>query len=289
MPELATARQADLDATGASRFATTDDGLRLHVLDAGGDGRPLLVLPGITSPAVTWRFMTGPLAAAGHRVLLADLRGRGLSGAPAEPRYALADYADDVAAVVTGLGLERPLVLGHSLGARIAAAFAVAHPDLAGPLILVDPPLSGPGRDPYPTTRAQFLEQLHAAEAGTDADGVARFYPGWPEAERALRARWLPTCREDAVTATHAGFEQEDFLPLWRQLAGEPVLIRGGDSPVVTDAGLAELEAARPSAVTLTVAGAGHMVPWDRPDAFAAALLPHLRRDMNTTSRGAST
>ena len=284
MPELATARQADLDIAGESRFATTGDGLRLHVLDAGGGGRPLLVLPGITSPAVTWRFMIDTVAAAGHRVLIADLRGRGLSDAPAEPRYALDDYADDVAAIVTGLELERPLVLGHSLGARIAAAFAVARPGLAGQLILVDPPLSGPGRDPYPTTRAQFLEQLQEAEAGTDAAGVARFYPGWPEAERALRARWLPTCREDAVLATHAGFEQEDFLPLWRQLAGAPVLIRGGDSPVVTDAGLAELEAALPGAVTLTVAGAGHMVPWDEPDAFAAALLPHLRRDMNTTS-----
>jgi N-formylmaleamate deformylase len=284
MPELATARQADLDVAGESRFATTGDGLRLHVLDAGGGGRPLLVLPGITSPAVTWRFMIDTVAAAGHRVLVADLRGRGLSDAPAEPRYALDDYADDVAAIVTGLELERPLVLGHSLGARIAAAFAIARPGLAGQLILVDPPLSGPGRDPYPTTRAQFLEQLQEAEAGTDAAGVARFYPGWPEAERALRARWLPTCREDAVLATHAGFEQEDFLPLWRELAGAPVLIRGGDSPVVTDAGLAELEAALPSAVTLTVAGAGHMVPWDQPDAFAAALLPHLRRDMNTTS-----
>jgi N-formylmaleamate deformylase len=221
MPDAAL--QADLDALPAASRFVDSDGVRLHVLDYGGDGRPLLVLPGITSPAVTWDFAVRDLGDV--RPLVLDVRGRGLSDR-APGRYALEDYAGDTAAVVRGLELDRPIVLGHSMGARIVAAFGVRHPELAGPLALVDPPLSGPGRDPYPTTREQFLAQLGEAQAGTDADAVRRFYPGWPQRELELRARWLATCDEEAVLATHAGFHTEDFFDAWPRLTGRPLFIR---------------------------------------------------------------
>ena len=183
---------AELGALPARSRFVTSGALRLHVLDYGGDGVPTLVLPGITSPAITQdlfvRRLVGPL-----RPIVADLRGRGLSDTPATDAYALDDYAGDAAAIVRELGLERPLVLGHSLGARIAAAFAVAHPELAGDLVLVDPPLSGPGRGPYPMSREAFVDQLREARRGTTPDEIRRYFPHWPEAELELRARWLPT------------------------------------------------------------------------------------------------
>ena len=49
-----------------------------------------------------------------------------------------------------------------------------------------------------------------------------RHYPGWSERERALRARWLPTCDEQAVVASHAGFESEDFFAFWPRVPGAP-------------------------------------------------------------------
>jgi N-formylmaleamate deformylase len=273
MPDVAL--RAELDALPAeSRFVDAGP-LRLHVLDYGGDGLPALVLPGITSPAITQDFFVRELLP-GLRPIVVDLRGRGLSDTPADGAYALTDYAADAAAVVRALGLERPLVVGHSLGARIAAAFAVAHPDLAGDLVLVDPPLSGPGRGPYPMSRQAFVDQLHEANAGTTPDAIRRYFPHWPEAELELRARWLPTCDEGAVVATHEGFEREDFFDLWPKLPGAPLLVRGGASPVVTDEGAAELAATRPDATIVSVPGAGHMVPWDDLDGFLAALRPHL-------------
>jgi N-formylmaleamate deformylase len=269
------ALQTELGALAAeSRFVDAGE-LRLHVLDYGGDGVPAIVLPGITSPAITQDFFVRELLP-DLRPIVVDLRGRGLSDTPADGAYALGDYAADTAAIVRGLGLDRPLVLGHSLGARIAAAFAVAHPDLAGELVLVDPPLSGPGRAPYPMSRQAFVDQLHEAQAGTTPDAIRAYFPRWPEAELELRARWLPTCDEQAVVATHEGFEREDFLPLWRELPGAPVLIRGGASPVVPDDAVAELAAALPAATIVTVDGAGHMVPWDDLDGFLAAVRTHL-------------
>ena len=269
------ALRAELQALPAESRYVDAGPLRLHVLDYGGDGVPVVVLPGITSPVITQDFFVRELVP-DLRPVVVDLRGRGMSGTPGDGAYTLRDYAEDTAAVVRALELERPLLLGHSLGARIAAAFAVEHPDLAGELILVDPPLRGPGRAPYPMTEQAFVDQLREARAGTTPDEIRRYFPRWPEAELELRARWLPTCDEQAVVATHRGFESEDFFALWRRLPGAPVLIRGGDSPVVTEDGARELAEALPAATIVTVPGAGHMVPWDQFGGFLAALRPHL-------------
>jgi N-formylmaleamate deformylase len=254
------------------------NGLRHRVLRYGEPGRPdLLLLPGITSPAVTADFLAVLLADLGFRVTVPDIRGRGESDRASAGQYRLTDYAADVAGIVAGLGLRRPVLVGHSMGARIAAAYAVLHaPDDHGLLVLVDPPTCGPGRGPYPTTRESFLEQLHEAQAGTDAAAVRRFYPKWPERELQLRAEVLASCDETAVLETHEGFETEDFFEYWAKLTQPAVLIRGGDSPVVPPAAVADLQRAQPGIDIETVPGAGHMVPWDNLGGFLDAVRPRL-------------
>src|SRR3954470_2014664 len=108
------ARQSHLDelrVLGAeSRWVRNGD-VDLHVLDYGGDRPALLVLPGITSPAITWDFVVTELRDLVRPVVM-DLRGRGLS----EPgdAYGAGDFAADAVAVLRDLALDRPLVLGHS-------------------------------------------------------------------------------------------------------------------------------------------------------------------------------
>ncbi|NMI01961.1 alpha/beta fold hydrolase [Pseudonocardia acidicola] len=256
------------------------NGLRHHVLQYGEPGAPdLLVIPGITSPAATADFLAVLFADWGYRVHVPDVRGRGHSDRAPAGHYRLTDYAGDVAALVDALGLRRPAILGHSMGARIAAAYAVTHgPADHAPLLLVDPPTSGPDRGPYPTTREQFLIQLHEAQRGTTADEVRRFYPHWPERELALRAEVLATCDETAVVETHTGFEAEDFFPLWRKVTAPAVLIRGGVSPVVPEAAAEDLRRANPGIDIVTVPDAGHMIPWDNLPGFLDAVRPYLHR-----------
>ncbi len=252
---------ADLaDVPAQSRWVRSGD-LRLHVLDYGGDGVPLVVLPGITSPAITMDFVAREVTDL-VRPIVVDVRGRGLSDSGKS--YTLDDYADDTVAVLDGL--DRPLLLGHSMGARIAAVVAARGVPLRG-TVLVDPPMSGPGRGPYPTTLAAFLGQLEQAQRGTDADEVARSWPRWPRREQELRARWLSSCDADAVAATHAGFESEDFFATWPRVPAATVLVHGGASPVVTAEGAAEAAATNPAATLVEVPGAGHMVFWDEPEA----------------------
>ncbi|MGY1743171.1 MULTISPECIES: alpha/beta fold hydrolase [unclassified Blastococcus] len=268
----------DVEIRG-ERVEVRANGLRHSVLRYGEPGAPdLLVLPGITSPAATADFLAVLLADLGYRVTVPDVRGRGESDRAPSGGYRLVDYAADVAGLVEELGLDRPVVLGHSMGARIAAAYAVLHaPDDHGLLLLVDPPLSGPGRGPYPTSREAFVQQLSEARAGTDADAVRRFYPKWPERELRLRAQVLATCDETAVLETHEGFETEDFVPYWTQLTQPVVLVRGGDSPVVPDEALEDLRRTRPDVEVHTVPGTGHMVPWDDLDGFLDVVRPYLR------------
>jgi N-formylmaleamate deformylase len=254
------------------------NGLRHRVLRYGEPGRrDLLLLPGITSPAATADFLAVLLADMGFRVTVPDIRGRGESDRAPAGQYRLTDYAADAAGIVAGLGLRRPVIIGHSMGARIAAAYAVVHdPSDHGLLVLVDPPTSGPGRGLYPTTRESFIQQLHEAQAGTNADAVRRFYPKWPERELRLRAEVLASCDETAVLETHEGFETEDFFEYWARLTPPALLIRGGDSPVVPLTAAAELQRIQPGIDIVTVPGAGHMVPWDNLDGFLDAIRPRL-------------
>ncbi|MEV1295552.1 alpha/beta hydrolase [Pseudonocardia sp. NPDC049635] len=252
---------ADLaDVAAVSRWVRNGD-LRLHVLDYEGTGTPVLFLPGITSPAITMDFVAREVNDL-CRPLVLDVRGRGLSDSGTS--WTLDDYVGDTLAVLSELDLgSEPVLLGHSMGARIAAATAVARP-LRG-TVLVDPPLSGPGRGPYPTTLDAFLGQLAEAVRGTDADEVAKAWPRWPRAEQELRARWLSSCDEAAIRATHAGFENEDFFDTWPSVPAPTTVLFGADSPVVTAAGVTEIAAANPRAELVEVPDAGHMVFWDNP------------------------
>lgn len=254
------------------------NGLRHRVLRYGIDGhRDLLVLPGITSPAVTADFLAVHLAELGYRVTVPDIRGRGQTDRAPSGHYRLTDYAADVAGLVAALELDQPVLLGHSMGARIAAAYAVLHaPTEPRSLVLVDPPMSGPGRAPYPTSRDAFVEQLRQARRGTTADEVATFYPGWPQRELQLRAEVLASCDETAVVESHAGLESEDFLDYWDQLPTPAVFVRGGASPVVPESAVEELQARRPDIDFVTVPGAGHMVLWDDLTGFLDIARPYL-------------
>src|SRR5260370_818385 len=109
------------------------NGIRQHYLRYGGTdgvraGRPaVIVIPGITSPAVTWGFVGETLGRQFDTYVL-DVRGRGLSEASATLDYSLDAQAADVIALAKALGLEHYALVGHSMGARIAIRAARSAP-----------------------------------------------------------------------------------------------------------------------------------------------------------------
>jgi len=259
--------------SGESEFVQAN-GLRHHLLTYGDPGAsPLLILPGITSPAATADFLAIRIADLGFRPIVPDIRGRGQTEVPPAGNYTLDHYAADIAGLVGALGLSRPVIIGHSMGARIAAAYVTTYqPQDHDVVVLVDPPISGPERGPYPTSLASFMSQLNEAREGTTLSAVRRFYPKWPERELQIRIDVLPSCDETAVRETHAGFESEDFFPYWRRLTMPAALIYGGESQVVTEDGARDLAAANPLIPVYSVPKAGHMIPWENESGFFKVL-----------------
>jgi N-formylmaleamate deformylase len=259
-----------LDTRGYS-VQVDANGIRQHCLDYGGNGPPLLIVPGITMPAACVEFLALPLAER-HRVISVDPRGRGLSEHP-DSGYALTSYADDLAALIEALGLVGATVLGHSMGARIAAALAAYHPSAAGAVILADPPLTGPGRAPYPVPIDPYVDSLRKAKAGATADDMRPGFPTWSDEQLELRAKWLGTCSEAAVVETYERFHTEDMHVLQPRIDAPVLFVYGADSPVVPAASLPELRRLLPGARFAAIERAGHMIPWDNLDDFVAVVL----------------
>ncbi|WP_414444479.1 alpha/beta hydrolase [Burkholderia sp. 22PA0106] len=252
------------------------NGIRQHYLRYGGAtgeraGRPAVILiPGITSPAITWGFV-GEVLGARFDTYVLDVRGRGLSSASDTLDYSLDAQAHDVAALAAALKLDRFALVGHSMGARIAARAALHIEHGLASVVLVDPPVSGPGRREYPGKLPWYVDSMALARAGTDAEGMRAFCPTWTEAERRLRAEWLHTCDERAMLASYEGFHTDDFHADAAQLRVPSLLITAERGDVVRDEDVAELQRATPAMGHVRVPDAGHMIPWDNAAGFYAA------------------
>lgn len=145
---------------------------------AGEPGAPtVLAIHGITANSHSW--VPTARALQGRVTLTAvDLRGRGRSNELPEP-FGIAAHVQDMVAVLDALDLERAVVVGHSLGAYIAAALATAHPERVSGLVLVDGGLPVPGSrgvDPEPFISA-FLGPALARLELTFTDRAA--YRAW--------------------------------------------------------------------------------------------------------------
>jgi len=101
-----------------------------------GAGKPILCIHGITANCRCWDVLADTLAPEYH-VLAMDLRGRGASGKPAQG-YALDYHLRDINSLLNDMGIDRAVIIGHSLGAFIGLAFAAEYSDRIDRLILVD-------------------------------------------------------------------------------------------------------------------------------------------------------
>jgi len=248
------------------------NGIRQHYLRYGGSGEALIVIPGISNSAATWDFASERFGRT-HDAYVLDLRGRGLSESGPGLDYSLDTYAADVAAFAAALKLERYTVLGHSLGARIAARLAHRHGGAISRLVLADPPMSGPGRRPYVQTLAFFIDAIREAKAGNiDFEALKKRYPKWTEEQMRTRAEWLHTCDETAIAESYRGFSEEDIHGDLAAIKVPALLLVAGKGGVVLDEDIAEVRKLNPAIEVRKMDHVGHMIPWEDLDGFIAAM-----------------
>ena len=140
------------------------DGLRLYYERAGSGEPELLFVHGWCCDRTAFKPQFDHFART-HAVTALDLRGCGRSDCPADG-YTIPDFADDLARFCAEVGIEKPVVVGHSLGGMIGVELAARHPSVPGALVLVDP---GP-IDPLPET-VEFFNAFARRAGGTGRRG----------------------------------------------------------------------------------------------------------------------
>jgi N-formylmaleamate deformylase len=252
------------------------NGIRQHYLRYGGSDGPragrdaIVILPGITSPAVTWGFVGERFGRVFDTYIL-DIRGRGLTEASDALDYSLDAQAADVLAFVKTLGFARYALVGHSMGGRIVIR-AARHADATlTRVVAVDPPVSGPGRRPYPAKLPWYVDSIRQACKGISLDEMRTFCPTWTEEQLRLRAEWLHTCNEGAIVTSFNAFQTDDVHADLAHVKVPLLLMTAQAGDVVRQEDADEILRLAPDAQHVRVPDAGHMIPWDNEQGFYAA------------------
>ncbi len=266
----------------------------LHCVSAGpADSPPLLLLHGWPQTWFMWRDVIPPLAAAGYRVIAADLTGLGDSTRP-DDGYDKMTVARDMAELMAALGHDRYGVVAHDWGGPVAFALAAQFPERVRAMAVFDAPVLGDGGPVEHHARWHFgfhaipglPEALTEGREDTYLRFFYRFGGASPDAiaEEAQAEYVRAYSQPGAMTA---GFNYYRAVPqdiadnsAFREAGRRlemPILVYGGD-PVTRGRGLTALESwAR---VARNVSGGvaencGHWIPEERADFTAAEILKH--------------
>ncbi|NNM76545.1 alpha/beta hydrolase [Sphingomonas sp. ID1715] len=186
--------------------------IALHVVEAGPVSAPtVMLLHGFPEFWWAWRRIIDPLAAAGLRVIVPDMRGYNLSDAPdGVTNYRTEVLADDIAGLATALDLTTFALVGHDWGGLVAWAVAARHPERLDRLVILDAP--------HPDVWTGYALR-HPRQA------LRSSYVGWfqlpllPEA--ALRALDFATLRSSLQTSARPGTftpaELDRYAEAWRR------------------------------------------------------------------------
>jgi N-formylmaleamate deformylase len=279
----------ELIPTDWSEGDANANGVRQHYYRTGaGSGKPpLLLLHGILAGGLTWLRVAKALAG-DYDVVMLDARNHGRSEHVGAAGFSYPILMEDVAAAIRALGLERPAILGHSMGGATAALLAARYPDLPRAVILED---------------AAWGDTAHMSRIG-EAEGYRAWLASYVEYLERLRtlphAERLVAALAQRPPGTAAGiWPEEDYVPwveaqaeldlglvrggttLWSTMGLEPPLAALADTitcPVLLISGaptrtISESIAAKHANVRhIHVEDAGHLVHLDQLDRFLAAV-----------------
>jgi len=271
----------------APGWFVTVDGVRLHYVERGS-GAPIVLLHG--NGAMAQDFLASGLMqrlAVSHRVIAFDRPGFGYSARPRGHFWTARRQAALIHKALAALGVDRPIVVGHSWGTLVALELALDHPLDVGALVLLsgyfypsprfDIALAVPNATPLlgdvlnhtiapPLTKA--LAPLLLRKIFTPSAVPERFRRGFP-LDLALRPGQLHAMAQDTTLMLPAAMTAQRR---YRDLTA-PAMIMAGDGDRIVDPTAQSLRLARElGAAVEIVTGAGHMIHYDAPEQIAAAI-----------------
>ena len=267
--------------------------LRLHQTAGGAGEPPILFVHGLGSSGyIEWRFVL-PHFARSHRVLAPDLPGFGRTDKPRSATYGIPYFARTLDRYLDLVGVERAVVVGVSMGGRVALELALEYGRRVEKLVLVNS--LGLGRP-----QIQFFYPLMMLpRVGEAAMSVARQamhrvppamirrwagrYGGMSDLERIMDDAYLADLREmfgsegftEAYLATVRSMARpaaltglHDLTPRLKEIAAPVLFVWGADDPLFPLAHAHRAHAALPGSRLAVIEGAGHTPQAERPDEF---------------------
>lgn len=240
-----------------------------------GAGRPLVVLHGLFGSGRNWSGFARRLT--GYRVIAVDARNHGASPWADDMDYAA--MAGDVLELIGALSLDRPAVLGHSMGGKTAMMAALMRPEAIGALIAADVAPAAYSHSHLPLVRAMQAVDLTRVHRRADADAaLAGAAPDPAMRDFILQnlvfengaARWRINLASIAAHMTPLiGWSVPPGAGVYD---GPALFVHGGKSAYVRPEHRGEIRRLFPRAEIVTIDGAGHWIHSDRPVEFVAAV-----------------
>lgn len=269
------------------RYPSADGRLQLFARNYPGDGPPLLMMHGLTRNASDFDGLAAELAGR-YRMVIADQRGRGHSDWDPDPgNYSPATYCADMFSLIDQLQLDRPILIGTSMGGLMAMIMATMRPDSFRGIVLNDvgPAVEQAGLDRI----ASYVGVSEPVANWGDAAAYCRrtnsyAFPEYHDAQwhafakRVFRENdsGIPVLAYDPAISVGLNSANPTAVPpdlwsIWRQLAALPILsIRGGLSDILSRQTQARMLEMHPRMQAVTVNNVGHAPMLDEPEALTA-------------------
>jgi pimeloyl-ACP methyl ester carboxylesterase len=254
---LGCSRKGRHDTGGAAEAHVKGPDGRLHVDDGGQGGVPVVFVHAFAGASGDWAAQLAHLRPT-RRAVAIDLRGHGQSDPPRSGSYAVSAFADDIGAVVDGLGLKRFVLVGHSMGGSASIAYAGAHGDRVASLVLVGTPGQA-----SPEQASKVMTSMQTDyEKVSDGYWKSLLAGAQPDVEARIRGEMQRVPREAALSIIGAIFAFDPLPPL-RAYTGPKLLV---DTP--HGEGPQSLHTQAPDIAEKVITGTSHWPHMDKPDEF---------------------
>jgi molybdate transport system substrate-binding protein len=264
---------AALPTEGVDRFITVN-GLRLHYLDWGNEGKPpFILLHGISRTAHTFDHVARRYQKDYH-VIAIDMRGHGDSAWDPNAQYLVEDYVKDIEGIVGQLQLRNLVMMGNSTGGRVVQVMAGLHPDLVSRIVVED---VGPER---PASIADGFAQRVQQERAEDTSWASEdeLFAQTKKQNPSVSDEILRAYVKSAVKRRADGrlvWKRDPQLSkgfvvteLWRyigKITCPTIYILGGKSTIVPVETQERLKKTIPGVEIVTVPDVGHYPDWEKP------------------------
>ena len=254
------------------------DGTKLAYRTWGSRGSPIVLLGGFIEPSWVWHEV-GPILARDHRVYALDLPPFGYS--QRRGPFTLAQWTTLVSGFDRKLGIRKPVIVGHSLGAAVAVSAAVDNPHALNGIVLLDGdalPVGGPGWLSHLLVPPWFTSAYRIA-TGSDwlfKKGLRSAWgPGRPPFTHAFIDEWQRPFRVSGTAAAFVSMLGHGVQGVSTSTLAQvrvPALVAWGSRDTVDSVTAGRHTAALMHAPFVEIAGAGHLSMLRRPGAVARAI-----------------